>query len=89
MRTRDDFLSAAAYARSHLNPYLFVYAFSVAMLHREDTRDAHLPPVSELFPEKYVDGALFARAREEANTVLDPQQRVSPLLSPLPIKSKF
>lgn len=76
MRTRDDFLSAATYARSHLNPYLFVYAFSVAMLHRDDTRDAHLPPVSELFPEKYVDGALFSRAREEANTVLDPQQRI-------------
>ncbi|XP_034237614.1 phenoloxidase 1-like [Thrips palmi] len=76
MRNLDDFLSAAVYARSHLNPYLFVYAYSVALLHRDDTRNAHLPPLAELFPEKYVNGALFARAREETNMALDPQQRV-------------
>ncbi|XP_026277611.1 phenoloxidase 2 [Frankliniella occidentalis] len=81
MRNLDDFLSAAVYARSHLNPYLFVYAYSVALLHRDDTRNAHLPPLAELFPEKYVNGDLFARAREETNTVLDPQQRL-PIIIP-------
>ncbi|KAJ1524517.1 hypothetical protein ONE63_011009 [Megalurothrips usitatus] len=81
MRTLDDFLSAAVYARSHLNPYMFVYAYSVALLHRDDTRNAHLPPLAELFPEKYVNGDLFARAREEANTVINPEQRV-PLVIP-------
>lgn len=82
MRNLDDFLSAAVYARSHLNPYLFVYAYSVALLHREDTKNAHLPPLAELFPEKYVNGGFFASAREEANTVLEPQSRVSTRLAP-------
>ncbi|KAE8746722.1 Prophenoloxidase [Frankliniella occidentalis] len=81
MRNLEDFWSCAAYARNHFNPFLFNYAYSVALLHREDTREAHLPPLSESFPDKYVDGSVFAEAREEANTVIDPQQRV-PIVIP-------
>lgn len=77
MRNLDDFLSASVYARNHVNPYLFIYAYSVALLHRSDTAGAHLPPVSELFPEKFVTGSLFSQAREETSMALDPAQRVS------------
>ena len=61
MRTLDDFLSAAVYARSHVNPYLFAYAFSVALLHREDTRGVEIPSAADLFPDKYVDRAVFSQ----------------------------
>lgn len=69
MRTYEDFQAVAVYARDRVNPYMFVYALSVAILHRPDTKGLQLPPHSEIFPEKYVDGALFARAREESNVL--------------------
>ncbi|KAG8238621.1 hypothetical protein J437_LFUL018539 [Ladona fulva] len=67
MRTFDDFLAVSVYARDRVNPYLFVYALSVAILHRPDTKGLQLPPLTEIFPEKYVDGGLFERAREESS----------------------
>ncbi|XP_065347138.1 phenoloxidase 1 [Cloeon dipterum] len=82
MRNAEDFVSAAAYIRDRVNPGLFVYAFSVAVLHRPDTRDLHLPPLSEMFPDKFVDGGVFVRAREEANVLLDETVR-SPIEIPM------
>jgi len=67
MRTYDDFLSVSVYCRDRVNPDMFIYALSVAILHRSDTKDLPIPPLSEIFPDKYLDGAIFARAREEAN----------------------
>lgn len=67
MRTYDDFLSVSVYCRDRVNPEMFVYALSVAILHRPDTKDLPIPPLSEIFPDKYVDSGIFARAREEAN----------------------
>ncbi|KAG8238622.1 hypothetical protein J437_LFUL018540 [Ladona fulva] len=81
MRTFEDFMAVAVYARERVNPYLYVYALSVAILHRPDAKGIQLPPLSEMFPEKYVDGSLFSRAREEAN-ILNEQQRL-PLEIPM------
>ncbi|XP_067205595.1 phenoloxidase 1 [Linepithema humile] len=78
MRTYDDFLSVSVYCRDRVNPELFVYALSVAILHRPDTKDLPIPPLSEIFPDKYIDSGVFARAREEAN--------VAPEGSRLPIE---
>lgn len=69
MRTYEDFLSVSVYCRDRLNPNMFIYALSVAILHRPDTKDLPIPPLSEIFPDKYVDSGIFARAREEANVV--------------------
>jgi len=69
MRTYDDFLSVSVYCRDRVNPEMFVYALSVAILHRPDTKNLPIPPLSEIFPDKYIDGGIFARAREEANVV--------------------
>ncbi|XP_076671843.1 phenoloxidase 1-like [Andrena cerasifolii] len=71
MRTYEDFLSVAVYCRDRLNPTMFIYALSVAILHRPDTKDLPIPPLPEIFPDKYVDGGIFSRAREEANLVPD------------------
>lgn len=69
LRTYDDFLSVAVYARDRLNPNLFIYALSVAILHRPDTKNLPIPPLSEIFPDKFMDGAIFSRAKEESNVV--------------------
>lgn len=69
MRTYDDFLSVAVYCRDRVNPNMFIYALSVAILHRPDTKDLPVPPLTEVFPDKYMDSSIFSRAKEEANLV--------------------
>ncbi|XP_074031041.1 phenoloxidase 1 isoform X2 [Leptinotarsa decemlineata] len=69
MRDVDELLSVAVFAREHVNPLLFNYAFSVALLHRPDTQDLDVPSVIQSFPDKYVDSKVFGRAREIATTI--------------------
>lgn len=69
MRTFDDFLSLAVYVRDRVNPTLFHYALSVAILHRKDTKDLEVPSLSENFPDKFMAKQVFAKAREVANVV--------------------
>ncbi|XP_061400199.1 phenoloxidase 2-like [Musca vetustissima] len=71
MRTVDDLLSVAVYARDRVNPYLFNYALSVALLHREDTKGLDLPSFAQNFPDKFVDSQVFRQVREEATVVPD------------------
>ncbi|KAL1131636.1 hypothetical protein AAG570_011249 [Ranatra chinensis] len=81
MRSLDDFISLATYCRDRLNPYLFVYALSVAILHRPDTKNLPIPTLNEVFPEKYMDGAIFAQAKETSNIV--PSNQRVPLVIPV------
>lgn len=67
MRNYDDFLSCSVFCRDRVNPYLYIYALSVAILHRPDTRNIQLPPLYENFPDKFMDGGIFKNAREIAN----------------------
>ncbi|XP_011494439.1 PREDICTED: phenoloxidase subunit 1-like [Ceratosolen solmsi marchali] len=69
MRTVEDLLSLAVYCRDRMNAQMFVYALSVAILHRPDTKNLPIPQLSEIFPDKYMDGSIFHRAKEEANVV--------------------
>lgn len=69
VRNVEDLTALAVYARDRVNPYLFNYAFSVALLHRHDTKDLDLPSVVHSFPDKYVDSKVFAKAREDATIV--------------------
>ncbi|XP_046990320.1 phenoloxidase 2-like isoform X2 [Schistocerca americana] len=71
MHGSEDFLSASVFCREKINPYLYIYALSVAMLHRQDTKNITLPTIVEIFPDKYVAGGIFPRARQEANAVPD------------------
>ncbi|CAG9771864.1 unnamed protein product [Ceutorhynchus assimilis] len=69
VRNVDDLLSVAVYARDRVNPYLFNYALSVALLHRPDTQDLDIPSIIHSFPDKYLDSKVFAKAREDATVV--------------------
>ncbi|XP_071448698.1 phenoloxidase 2-like [Hetaerina americana] len=63
----EDMQAVAVYARDRVNPFMYVYALSVALLHRPDTRGIQLPPLNEIFPAKFVDGGVFDMAREQSN----------------------
>ncbi|KAK9503579.1 hypothetical protein O3M35_010108 [Rhynocoris fuscipes] len=67
VRSLDDFLATTVYCRDRLNPHLYIYALSVAILHREDTKQLPIPTLCEVFPDKFMDSATFSRAREQAN----------------------
>lgn len=69
VRNTDDLMAVAAYARDRVNPYLFNYAFSVALLHRPDTKDLDVPSIVNFFPDKFFDSQTFVKAREETNIV--------------------
>lgn len=81
MRDVDDLLAMAVYARDRVNPYLFNYALSVTLLHRDDTKDVSLPNFAESFPDKFLDSKVFTPARESL-TVLQEGNR-APIIIPL------
>uniref|UniRef100_A0A481MQJ5 Phenoloxidase n=1 Tax=Nipponaphis monzeni TaxID=196483 RepID=A0A481MQJ5_9HEMI len=70
----DELLSLSVYCRDRVNPHMFIYALSVAMVHRPDTRNLTLPSHAEMFPKIYMDSSVLSRAREEA-TVVQPGSR--------------
>ncbi|XP_046738982.1 phenoloxidase 1-like [Diprion similis] len=69
MATYDDFLSASVFCHDRINPQMYIYCLSVAILHRPDTRDLPIPALCEVFPDKFVTNGIFAQVREEANLV--------------------
>uniref|UniRef100_A0A6P7G6C7 Phenoloxidase 1-like n=1 Tax=Diabrotica virgifera virgifera TaxID=50390 RepID=A0A6P7G6C7_DIAVI len=80
MKDCDELLSLACCARERVNPLLFHYALSVALLHRTDTRDLDLPSVVFSFPDRYIDSTVFARVPEV--TVL-PENKRAPIIIPM------
>ncbi|XP_043643114.1 phenoloxidase 3 [Drosophila teissieri] len=69
MPTVDELQSVAVYARDRVNPVLFNYALSVAMLHRSDTKDLGLPTFAEIFPDRFIDSQMITKMREESFVV--------------------
>ncbi|XP_004526317.1 phenoloxidase 2 [Ceratitis capitata] len=69
VRSVEDLQSVAVYARDRVNPYLFNYSLSVALLHRPDTKGLDLPSFAQNFPDKFVDSQVFRQIREEATVV--------------------
>nr|AAX14951.1 arylphorin hexamerin-like protein 2 [Romalea microptera] len=58
----DTFYKTAVWARQHLNEGMFVYSFTVAVLHREDTKDVTLPPPYEIYPQFFVNAEVIQKA---------------------------
>uniref|UniRef100_A0A481MQJ8 Phenoloxidase n=1 Tax=Nipponaphis monzeni TaxID=196483 RepID=A0A481MQJ8_9HEMI len=65
----EELISLAAYCHDRINKYMYVYALSVAVLHRQDTRGVDLLSHAEMFPCLYVDSSVFSRAMEETVVV--------------------
>ncbi|XP_077295280.1 phenoloxidase subunit 2-like isoform X2 [Arctopsyche grandis] len=81
IRKLNDFLSTAAYCRDRVNTQLFNYCLSVALLHREDTKDIPLPNLMQSFPSKFVDSQVFQQARE-VSAVVPENLRRNPIVIP-------
>lgn len=69
MRNVEDLKAVAVYARDRVNPYLFNYCLSVALLHRPDTKNVDVPSFISSFPDKFLDGTVLQQAREESSIV--------------------
>ncbi|XP_034241333.1 allergen Cr-PI-like [Thrips palmi] len=50
----DTFIKTAAWARDNVNESQFAYAFSVAVVHRDDCAGLVLPPLYEVAPQLYL-----------------------------------
>ncbi|WP_266145812.1 hypothetical protein, partial [Escherichia coli] len=58
----DTFYKTALWARENLNQGLFVYAFNVTKLHRDDVFDVVIPPFYEIYPHLYVSPDVIREA---------------------------
>ncbi|XP_066998958.2 hexamerin [Anabrus simplex] len=58
----DTLLKTACWARDRVNEAQFVYALTVALLHRQDTHDVVLPPIYEITPHFFVDSQTIQKA---------------------------
>nr|ACU78069.1 hexamerin-like protein 2 [Locusta migratoria] len=58
----ETFYKTAVWAREHLNDALFVYSLTVAVLHREDTKDVTLPAPYEVYPQLFVNAEVIQQA---------------------------
>nr|P80476.1 RecName: Full=Hemocyanin AA6 chain [Androctonus australis]3IXV_A Chain A, Hemocyanin AA6 chain [Androctonus australis]3IXV_C Chain C, Hemocyanin AA6 chain [Androctonus australis]3IXV_D Chain D, Hemocyanin AA6 chain [Androctonus australis]3IXV_E Chain E, Hemocyanin AA6 chain [Androctonus australis]3IXV_F Chain F, Hemocyanin AA6 chain [Androctonus australis]3IXV_G Chain G, Hemocyanin AA6 chain [Androctonus australis]3IXV_H Chain H, Hemocyanin AA6 chain [Androctonus australis]3IXV_I Chain I len=72
----NDFIHLCEQARQIVNEGMFVYAVSVAVLHREDCKGITVPPIQEVFPDRFVPAETINRANKEASNHPDQQSIV-------------
>nr|AUO15573.1 hexamerin-like protein 2 [Haplotropis brunneriana] len=58
----DSFYQTAVWAREYMNEAMFVYAFTIAVLHREDTKEITLPAPYEIYPQLFVNADVIHKA---------------------------
>lgn len=64
----DTFFKTVVWARHHLNQGMFVYAFTVALVHRPDTRKIMLPPIYEILPHYFFSSDVIHKAEISKQT---------------------
>lgn len=69
IKSVDDLISIAGWGRDNINPNLFNYAFSAAILARPDTKNVLLLCPPEIFPDKFIPAEAFHRLVEELSVV--------------------
>lgn len=61
-KTFDVFYNTAVWARFNVNEQMFLYALSVAVIHRVDTKLMKLPPLYEVMPHLFFNDDVMQRA---------------------------
>jgi tyrosinase len=74
--TIPELMSISTYVRERVNPYLFQYAFSVALQHRPDTKELEVPSILSTLPEQFVDPKVMPKLMERA-AIFEGEERVS------------
>lgn len=64
----DDFIHLAEQARTFVNSTLFAFAAEVAILHRLDSRGVIVPPIQEVFADRFVPADTLIKAFSTATT---------------------
>lgn len=59
----DTFFKTAVWTRQNINQGMFIYALTLALVHRPDTRTLMLPPIYEVSPHYFFDSATIAEAQ--------------------------
>ena len=47
-------IDAATLIRDQVNEHIFIFAFAAAVIRRPDTRSLRVPPIWEVFPDKFI-----------------------------------
>lgn len=58
------FLHNACWARVHVNEGMFVYALTLAVIHRDDFRGLMLPMIYEIFPQNFFNSEFVHEAKK-------------------------
>lgn len=61
-KTFDVFYNTAVWARFNVNEQMYLYALSVAVIHRPDTKLMKLPPMYEVMPHLYFNDEVMQKA---------------------------
>jgi len=59
----ETFYKTACWARYHMNQGMFLYSFSVALIHRHDTYKMVLPPIYEIYPYYFFNTEVIHKAQ--------------------------
>lgn len=59
----ESFYKTAVWARHNVNQGLFLYSFSVALIHRTDTYFIALPPIYEIYPYYFFNSEVIQKAQ--------------------------
>uniref|UniRef100_A0A1W7RAD3 Hemocyanin subunit 5 n=1 Tax=Hadrurus spadix TaxID=141984 RepID=A0A1W7RAD3_9SCOR len=62
----NDLIQLAKQARDFVNEGLFAYSLSVAILHRDDCKGITVPPIQEVFPDRFIPSETINDAFKEA-----------------------
>jgi hypothetical protein len=60
----ESFYQVATFARLHVNEGMFIYALTVAVLHRKDTTGVVLPPPYEVYPFYFFNYDVVRKAQQ-------------------------
>ncbi|XP_061397183.1 larval serum protein 1 beta chain-like [Musca vetustissima] len=60
----ETFRQNVCWARMHINEGMFVYALSMAVIHREDFNGLVLPAIYEIFPQHFFNSDLIHKAEK-------------------------
>lgn len=72
-----ELMALGAYVKDRVNSELFVYAFTTALQHRQDTKNIRVKSMAELFPRKFLAPSVLRKAKEIAHLHKDSSQGVS------------
>lgn len=61
-KSYEVFYNTAVWARDYFNEGLFLYAYSLAVVHRPDMQDVILPPIYEIYPYYFYNVEVIQKA---------------------------